>query len=91
MAVSQKLPGNGSKWEWCIHKFNENFIKNYDEDSNKGYFLEVDVEYLKNLLILKKVHKVVQFNQETWLKLYIHMNTELRTEAKMILNSIFSI
>ena len=82
MAVSQKLPGNGSKWEGSIHKFNENFIKNYDEDSNKGYFLEVDVEYPKNLLILKKVYKVIQFNQEAWLKLYIHLNTKLRTEAK---------
>ena len=29
--------------------FKEYFIKNYDEDSNKGYFLEVDVEYPKNL------------------------------------------
>ena len=25
------------------------FIKNYDENSNKGYFLEVDVEYPKAL------------------------------------------
>ena len=30
-------------------KFNEDFIKNYDEDSNKGYIFEVDVEYPKNL------------------------------------------
>ena len=29
-------------------KFNEEFIKNYDEDSNKGYIFEVDVEYPKN-------------------------------------------
>ena len=91
-------------------KSNEQFIKNYDEDSNNGYILEVDVKYPKNLhdlhsdlpflpgrmkinkcsklvcnlydknnyvvhirslkqaldhgLILKKVHKVIQFNQE---------------------------
>ena len=31
-----------------ILKFNEVFIKNYDEDSNKGYIFEVDVEYPKN-------------------------------------------
>ena len=30
----------------------KNFIKNYDEDSDKGYTLEVDVEYPKNLLNL---------------------------------------
>ena len=30
-------------------KFNEDFIKNYAEDSNNGYILEVDVEYPKNL------------------------------------------
>ena len=33
-------------------KNDEDFIKNYDEDSDKGYILEVDVEYPKNLLNL---------------------------------------
>ena len=32
-----------------ISKFNEDFLKNYDEDSDKGYILEVDVEYPKNV------------------------------------------
>ena len=109
-------------------EFDERFIKNYDENSYKGYFLEVDVEYPKNLfslhsdlpflperkkigkcnklvcdfhdkknyvvhikalkqalnhgLILKKVHRVIQFNQKAWLKPYIDMNTKLRKEAK---------
>ena len=27
----------------------KDFIKNYDENSNKGYILEVDVEYPKNI------------------------------------------
>ena len=31
-------------------------------------------------LILKKVHKVIQLNQEAWLKPYIDMNTELRKQ-----------
>ena len=35
-----------------VSKFDEDFIKNYDEDSNKEYILEVDVEYPKNLLNL---------------------------------------
>ena len=33
-------------------------------------------------LTLKKFHRVIEFNQEAWLKLYIDMNTELRTKAK---------
>ena len=37
---------------------------------------------LNHGLILKKVHRVIQFNQEAWLKPYIDMNTKLRTEAK---------
>ena len=35
-----------------ILKFNGEFIKNYDADSNKGCILEVDVEHPKNLLSL---------------------------------------
>ena len=30
-------------------QFNEDFIKNYDEENGEGYFLEVDVQYLEKL------------------------------------------
>ena len=43
-AMSQKLPVNGFKWVRKLSKFHEFSIKNYTETSNKGYFLEVDVE-----------------------------------------------
>ena len=33
-----------------VSKFDEEFIKNSDEDSDKGYILKVDVEYPKDLL-----------------------------------------
>ena len=33
-------------------------------------------------LKLKKVHKVLQFDQKSWLRTYIEMNTELRKKAK---------
>ena len=49
-AVSQTLPGNGFKWKKNVSKFDEDFIKNYNENSNKEYILEVDIEYPKNLL-----------------------------------------
>ena len=45
--------------------------------------------HIKNLkqalnhgLVLKKVNKVIKFNQEAWLKSYDDMNTELRKKAK---------
>ena len=47
-AMSQKLPVNGFKWVEKLSKFNERLIKSYNENSDIGYFLEVDVEYPKN-------------------------------------------
>ena len=115
-------------WIKDTSQFNEDFIKNYNQESDKGYFLEVDVQYTEKLhelhndlpflpermkiekveklvanlhdkteyvihirnlkqalnhgLILKKVHRVIKFNQKDWLKPYIAMNTELRQKAK---------
>ena len=40
-AMSQKLPVDGFKWLEKLSKFNERFIKNYDENRDKGYFLKV--------------------------------------------------
>ena len=48
LAMSQKLPVDDFKWKKNISKFTEDFIKNYDEDSDKRYILEVDVEDPKN-------------------------------------------
>ena len=44
-----KLPVSGFKWTKIRQKFTKDFIKNFDEDSSKGYILEVDVKYPKNL------------------------------------------
>ena len=37
---------------------------------------------LKHVLILEKVHRVIEFNQSALLKPYIDFNTELRTKVK---------
>ena len=48
--MSQKLPANGFMWyDDYLSNFTEDVIKNYDENSDMGYFLEVDVEYPKTL------------------------------------------
>ena len=124
----QKLPVNNFQWVEDISRTNEEFIKNYNENSNKGYILEVDVNNPKKLhdlhsdlpllpkrmktdkckklvcnlhdkkkyvvhikslkqalnhgLKLKRVHRIIEFNQKAWLKSYIDMNTELRKLAK---------
>ena len=126
-AMSKKLPVNGFKWI-DNNEINEDFIKNYDENNDKGYIFEVDVKYPKKLhelhsdlpflserieinkckklvsdlyskkkyvahintlkqalnhgLKFKKIHRVIEFNQEAWLKSYIDMNIELRKLAK---------
>ena len=129
----QKLPVNGFKWVKYLSEsnsiqFNESFIRDYNENSDVEYFLEVDIDYPEKLfnlhkdlpflperrkvnkveklicsiedkekhvihirvlkqalnhgLVLRKTHRVIQFNQEDWLKPYIDMNTKLRKEAK---------
>ena len=128
--MSEKLPTRNFKWikKDDTSKFDEKFIMNYDENSDKGYILKVDVEYPENIcmlhsdlvflpqrmkiskctklvcttqnkenyvihiralkqalnhgLKLTKVHRIIQFDQEAWLKPYIDMNTELRKNAK---------
>ena len=119
---------DGFKWVNDISKIDKKSIKSYDnKNSDKGYILEVDVDYPSKLhrlhsdmpflpermkidktqklvcnlrdktkyvvhisilkqaldhgLKLKKVHRVIAFNQEAWLKKYIDMNTELRKKA----------
>ena len=49
--VSKWLPVNGFKWVKNLSlcnsiQFNESVIRDYDENSDIGYFLEVDI-YLK--------------------------------------------
>ena len=69
------------------------------EDKEK-YVIHIRVlkQALNHGLVLRKVHRVIQFNKKDWLKPYIDMNTKLRKEAKndskkdffkLINNSVF--
>ena len=43
----QNLPVNNFEWIKDTFQFNKDFIKNYNEESVEGYFLEGDVQYLE--------------------------------------------
>ena len=46
--MSQKLPVNRFMWyNDHLSDFNKEFIKNYNQNSDDGYFLEADIEYPK--------------------------------------------
>ena len=47
--MSQKLSVNNFEWMKDPSQFNEEFIKNYYEENDKGYFLEVDLKYIETL------------------------------------------
>ena len=51
---------------------------------NKKHIIHIRAlkQALNHGLKLTKVHRVISFRQEAWLKPYIDMNTKLRTEAK---------
>ena len=72
-AISEKLPINGFKWVNDISGINEKFVKSYDKkNSDKGYILEIDVDYPSKL---HKLHSDMPFLPErmkinTYLNLY---------------------
>ena len=51
-AMSQKLPVGGFQWVENTSQFSKDFIENYNEDSDEGDFLEIDVQYPEKLLDL---------------------------------------
>ena len=51
-AIFQKLPVNNFEWIEDTSQVNEDFIKSYNEQSDEGYFLKVNVQYLE------KIHEI---------------------------------
>ena len=60
-AMSQKLPVNNLEWIKDTSHVSEDFIKNYKEESDEGYFLKVDIQYLEKL---HEVHNDLLFLPE---------------------------
>ena len=76
-AMSQKLPVNGFEWVQDISEFDKCFIKNYNGESDDGYFFEVDVQHTEKLyelhndlpflperMKIEKVEKVTDNSQD---------------------------
>ena len=65
----QKLPVNTSEWIKDTFQFNESFIKNNNEESDEGYFLEFDVQYLeKNYMNFIMIDVKSFFKSNMWKK-----------------------
>ena len=64
-----------------INKFNKIVCNSYDKNNYVVHIRSLK-QALDHGLILKKVHQVIQFNQEAWLRTYIVMNTEFRKTSK---------
>ena len=59
--MSQRLLGNNFQRMKDTCQFNEDLIKNYNEEGDEGYFLEADVQYLEKL---HELHNDLSFSPE---------------------------
>ena len=59
--MSQELPLNNFDWIKGTSQFSKDFMKNYKEEIDKGYFLEVDVQCPEKL---HKIHSNLPFLPE---------------------------
>ena len=60
----------------------EKVVPNLDDKTNYIVHIKALNQALKHEMILEKVHRVIEFKQSAWLKSYMDINTQLRTQAK---------
>ena len=79
------------KWS----RFNEDLIKNYNENSHVGYFLEIDVEYPKKLFgshkelpFLPERQKIEKVGKLVWRQRKIrHSDVSFKASTKSWINT----
>ena len=83
--MSQKLPANNFELIKGTSRFNEDFMKNYNEDSDEWYSLEIEVQYLEKLHELQNnlpfLHEQSDEGILLWLKFIIIF---IKTLKKML-------
>ena len=60
----------------------EKLVANLHDKTEYVIHIQNFKQALNHGLVLKKVHKVIKFNQNAWLKPHIDMNADLRKKAK---------
>ena len=78
--MPQNFPVNNFQWIKDTSQFKEDFKKSYNEESDEGYFIEVDVQYVgkfhqlhNNLLFLTERMKI-KMSKNLWLIYMIKLN-----------------
>ena len=60
----------------------EKLVTNLHNKSEDVIHIRYSKQILNHGLFLKKVPRVIKFNEKAWLKPYLDMNTKLRQKAK---------
>ena len=68
----------------------EKLVANLHDETEYVIHIRNLKQALNHGLVLKKVHRVIKFNQNAWLKQYIDMNNDLRKKAKSDFEKDFS-
>ena len=70
----QKLPVKNFEWIEDSSQFNKDFVKDYNEESDKRYSIKVDVQYTKKV---QEIHNDLLFLWE---------NRKIEKEEKLVAN-----